>query len=212
MIEFPAINYSEGAATILCGFLAYFTIVDSIASAKFLTPEEREWLVYRKSLDSGSAGEAAEVSRQFIVAALTNWQVWLSTAYYMSIVVPTYSIGFFLPTSELIHLSPTRNSSLIFGPSSLFRSHSIFWNIHASTSSAAYYPALHRCLCSRISLRLLRRQIQNSILLHRRQSITVCRWFHSEHHRAITSAIEIRRVSSVLLSSLFRLDALKFDV
>ena len=92
-------NNSEGAATILCGFLAYYTIVDSIQTAKFLTTEEREWLVYRKALDAGSAGEAAHVSKKFVVSALTNWQVWLSTGYYMSIVIPLYSIGLFLPTS-----------------------------------------------------------------------------------------------------------------
>jgi hypothetical protein len=92
-------NQSEGVATIFCGILAYYTIVDSIASAKFLTAEEREWLLYRKALDAGSAGEAAHVSKKFVVSALTNWQVWLSTGYYMSIVIPLYSIGLFLPTS-----------------------------------------------------------------------------------------------------------------
>lgn len=56
--------YSEGSVTILIAILAYFVVVDSLATAKFLKPAERDWLIYRKALDLGSAGEANYVTRE----------------------------------------------------------------------------------------------------------------------------------------------------
>lgn len=36
--------------------------------------------------------------RRYINQALTSWQTWLSLGYYMSVVVPLYSVGLFMPT------------------------------------------------------------------------------------------------------------------
>jgi hypothetical protein len=39
----------EGIATVLVGVLAAFVLVDFPATAKFLTPEEKSYLIWKKS-------------------------------------------------------------------------------------------------------------------------------------------------------------------
>ena len=103
----------------MAGLLAFWAIVDLPATAGFLTEEERAWVVYvgpqidqsrvvltlflhrwRKRSDGSSVGEVEKVSWKYIGQALGSWQVWLSTAYYLSISTPLYSVGLFLPTSS----------------------------------------------------------------------------------------------------------------
>lgn len=109
---------SEGLATTLAGLLAFWAISDFPDTAKFLTEDEKAWVIWRKRSDNSSVGEAegiswryarrlaplpdpgADLKCRYIIQALTDWQVWLSTAYYMSIVTPLYGVGLFLPTSE----------------------------------------------------------------------------------------------------------------
>ncbi|KDE06251.1 hypothetical protein MVLG_03410 [Microbotryum lychnidis-dioicae p1A1 Lamole] len=88
----------EGLLTTLAGIGAFWAIVDSPRSSHFLTKEEQDFIIWRKTTDSGASGEATNVSWTYIRQALTSWQCWLALGYYFGIVVPLYSIGLFMPT------------------------------------------------------------------------------------------------------------------
>ncbi|KAF8994036.1 MFS general substrate transporter [Cyathus striatus] len=87
----------EGIATVAVGTLAFFVLVDFPSTAKFLTPEERAYVVWRKKYDNSSVGEEEHFEMRHMWAALTDWQVWLHILIYMSIVGPLYGITLFLP-------------------------------------------------------------------------------------------------------------------
>ncbi|KAL7336798.1 MFS general substrate transporter [Rhodotorula toruloides] len=76
----------EGLATFIVGVSAFFLISDFPADCKWLTDEEREWLIYRKATDSSSVGEAEHVAKNHVWQALTDWQTYVGTAFYWGVV------------------------------------------------------------------------------------------------------------------------------
>ncbi|KAG2124884.1 MFS general substrate transporter [Suillus clintonianus] len=88
----------EGLATIVVAIVAFFVLVDFPHTAKFLTPEERDFVVWRKKYDNSSVGEEERFAARYIWAAFKDWQVWVHILIYMSIVGPLYGITLFLPT------------------------------------------------------------------------------------------------------------------
>lgn len=93
-----AVFILEGIATSLIGVLGYFFLKDYPETEGFLEEDERAWLIYRKNTDGTSHGEHRGMNWKLIWSGLYNWQVYISTAYYISIVTPLYSISLFLPT------------------------------------------------------------------------------------------------------------------
>lgn len=79
-------------------------LVDFPVTAKFLTPEERAFVIWRKSefphatsvgsqlvsveYDNSSVGEEEHFEMAHLVQAITDWQLWLHILIYMSIVGP----------------------------------------------------------------------------------------------------------------------------
>ncbi|GAA5863794.1 hypothetical protein JCM8547_006067 [Rhodosporidiobolus lusitaniae] len=88
----------EGLATFIFGVITLFILPPYPHQVKWLTPAEREWLVYCKAIDSGIAGEAEHVEKKYVWQALTDWQCWLSLGHYFGVVVPLYAISLFAPT------------------------------------------------------------------------------------------------------------------
>ncbi|KAJ7621858.1 MFS general substrate transporter [Mycena polygramma] len=88
----------EGIVTVAVGILAFFILVDFPVTAKFLTLEERSFIVWRKKYDNSSVGEEEHFQLKHLIQALVDWQVWLHILIYMSIVGPLYGITLFLPT------------------------------------------------------------------------------------------------------------------
>jgi hypothetical protein len=85
-------------------------LVDFPVKATFLTPEERSYVIWKKSTeprypdtvhveeltlaleyDNSTVGEAEHFEMKYVVAAITDWQVWLQILVYMSIVGPSMS-------------------------------------------------------------------------------------------------------------------------
>ncbi|KIM36238.1 hypothetical protein M413DRAFT_31834 [Hebeloma cylindrosporum] len=81
----------EGIATVAVGIIAFFVLVDFPATATFLTPEERSFIVFKKR-------EEEHFEMRHLWAAVCDWQVWLHILIYMSIIAPLYGITLFLPT------------------------------------------------------------------------------------------------------------------
>ncbi len=73
----------EGILTVIVACIAFFTISDFPDTAKFLTEEERAWVIYRlKYQGSKESGQmVAEEDRfdwQYVKNAFTDWQIYLS--------------------------------------------------------------------------------------------------------------------------------------
>ncbi|KAG5636842.1 hypothetical protein H0H81_006635 [Sphagnurus paluster] len=73
-------------------------MVDFPATAKFLTPEERSYVVWKKKYDNSSVGEEEHFEMRHFWDAVSDWQIWLLILVYMSIVAPLYGITLFLPS------------------------------------------------------------------------------------------------------------------
>ncbi|KAG0694942.1 MFS general substrate transporter [Suillus ampliporus] len=87
----------EGLATIVVAIIALFVMVDFPDTAKFLTPEERAFVIWKKKYDNSSVGEEEEFAARHVWAAFGDWQVWLHILVYISIAGPLSGISLFLP-------------------------------------------------------------------------------------------------------------------
>ncbi|KAF9483280.1 MFS general substrate transporter [Pholiota conissans] len=88
----------EGIATVAVGLLAFLVLVDFPATAKFLTPEERAFIIHKKKYDNSSVGEEEHFSPRHFFAAITDWQIYMHILVYMSVIAPLYGITLFLPS------------------------------------------------------------------------------------------------------------------
>ncbi|KAJ7045932.1 MFS general substrate transporter [Mycena alexandri] len=88
----------EGIVTVVVGTLAFFVLVDFPAMAKFLTPEERAFVVQRKKYDFSTLGEEGHFETRHLLEALTDWQVWMHCLILMAAITNLYGITLFLPT------------------------------------------------------------------------------------------------------------------
>ncbi|KAG2141409.1 MFS general substrate transporter, partial [Suillus bovinus] len=121
----------EGLATIVVAIISVFgkcsthlshrgltyiyccsALVDFPETAKFLTPEERAFVLWKKEYDNSSVGEEKQFFTRHVWAAFKDWQIWLHIFVYMSIVGPLYGITLFLPfgyntpVSQLLTVPP----------------------------------------------------------------------------------------------------------
>lgn len=65
--------------------------------SKFLTPEEKVFVVARLKKDQGASGEAA-FSWVHLKSAVTDYRVWLYMFIYIGVAEPLYSLSLFVPT------------------------------------------------------------------------------------------------------------------
>jgi len=122
----------EGVATIAVGLLALVVLVDFPATAKFLTPEERAFVIHKKKYDNSSVGEEERFAVRHVWAAFTDWQVWLHILIYMSIIGPLYGITLFLPTIIKTFGHSTPVSQLLTVPPYVFATIVLFTFAHYS--------------------------------------------------------------------------------
>ncbi|KAK2751667.1 major facilitator superfamily transporter [Colletotrichum kahawae] len=110
----------EGLITVLCGTIAAFGLPNNLATAKILTPEEREWALIRLQGHAGNrfnlASEREEKFRWSEVGrGVLNLQVWLSSTAYFAILSGLYSFGLFLPTIiNDLHIASNANQSQLW--------------------------------------------------------------------------------------------------
>ncbi|KAG5361537.1 putative tartrate transporter [Yarrowia sp. C11] len=101
----------EGIATTLIAAISFFLVVDFPDTAKFLSDEEREWVLWRLKYDSNdrtktdAAGRPAimveendEHSWKEVFKAIKDPQMYAQCLLYAAVLVPLYGISLFLPT------------------------------------------------------------------------------------------------------------------
>ena len=84
----------EGLPAIACGVLTYFVLPSWPSEAKFLAPEEREWL--RDDL-AREEQEKLERHNYSVFEALVNGRVWYLTAIYFGMMIGLYALIFWTP-------------------------------------------------------------------------------------------------------------------
>jgi D-galactonate transporter len=83
----------EAVPSLLLGVAILLYLDDSIAAAKWLTPEEKKLL--QENIDEDGSGKASHAS---VGAFLRDRRVWLLAAIYFCVVMGQYGITFWLPT------------------------------------------------------------------------------------------------------------------
>ena len=85
----------EGLPAVLLGLITIFYMTDKPAQAKWLAPDEREWL--QAQMDAEDAAIASKHHMK-VSKSLTNPRVWGFGLVYFALVYGLYAISFFLPT------------------------------------------------------------------------------------------------------------------
>ncbi|KAK8052475.1 MFS general substrate transporter [Apiospora rasikravindrae] len=85
----------EGIATVLVAVAAFFTITDFPREAKWLTEDEREFVMNKTE---SKESVAHPVTFRDVLAFLAKPKHWLGALMYFSILIPAYSFIYFTPT------------------------------------------------------------------------------------------------------------------
>ena len=84
----------EGTPTIILGFITWFYLTDRPAQAKWLEPEEREWLDNTIALENA---KVEKVRKFTLMDALTNPRVLILGFVYLTTQIPTYGFNMWIP-------------------------------------------------------------------------------------------------------------------
>jgi len=87
----------QGIPTVLLGFLVYVLLNDGIASAKWLSADEKRLLIAELEEDERKRRETPEATDSF-ASVLRNGRVWMLGLVYFCIQMGVYAINFWLPT------------------------------------------------------------------------------------------------------------------
>jgi len=82
--------------TVATAFVAYFLMHDYPETAKFLSEDERQYVI--QTLREDSNGQATHFSTKFVWQGLADWKTYLHVMIYIGITIPLYSIALFTPT------------------------------------------------------------------------------------------------------------------
>ena len=91
------VSFQEGLLTVVVAIAAYFFIYNYPATAKFLTPEEREYTLERLSKDTDAARNE-KFAWNGVRQALKDPKIYLYGLCYHTMSLPFYTLSFFLPT------------------------------------------------------------------------------------------------------------------
>ncbi|KAF8877869.1 major facilitator superfamily domain-containing protein [Infundibulicybe gibba] len=88
----------EGSATVIAAVISYWVIQDFPESAKFLTVEERVFVIRRLQEDMKFSAGGEVFKMQYVWQSLCDWKTWLAMGMFMGFVGPLYAFSLFLPT------------------------------------------------------------------------------------------------------------------
>ncbi|KAI0032907.1 MFS general substrate transporter [Vararia minispora EC-137] len=86
----------EGLATVMIAVTSYFFMHDYPDTARFLTQEERNFVV--ATLRDESHNQATHFELRFVWQAFADWKTWLHTLMFMGVLIPIYALALFLPS------------------------------------------------------------------------------------------------------------------
>ncbi|RTE80413.1 hypothetical protein BHE90_005115 [Fusarium euwallaceae] len=87
----------EGALTVFASFFFYFLLPDFPEEAKWLTPQEREYVTARLKADQGSSGAERKTTFGDVLNILKDYKIILGGFMYFGLIVPAYGYAYFAP-------------------------------------------------------------------------------------------------------------------
>lgn len=88
----------EGLATVVAAFFSYWVIQDFPDSAKFLTEQERVFVIRRLQDDMQFSASGETFKKESIYKSLKDWKTWVAMGIYMGFDGPLYAFSLFLPS------------------------------------------------------------------------------------------------------------------
>lgn len=85
----------EGAITVACSVIMYFFISDFPEEAKWLTPNERDFIKAKLALDSGDSSHEVKLDVKGVLRVFRDWKVWIAGLLYFFLIIPAYSYAYF---------------------------------------------------------------------------------------------------------------------
>ncbi|KZS90615.1 MFS general substrate transporter [Sistotremastrum niveocremeum HHB9708] len=130
----------EGIATVAIGLLAALVLYDFPATASYLKPHERAYLVWRQKYAYSDQGEDEHFSWQYVKDALTDWQVYTHALLYMTIGGPLYGFSFFAPGVVKSFGFNTADTQLMTVPPYVFATIVLLFNTYWSDRTRLRSP------------------------------------------------------------------------
>ncbi|KAH9913952.1 MFS general substrate transporter [Epithele typhae] len=88
----------EGLITVVAGAASFWIIQDFPDTAKFLTEQERTFVIRRLQADSQHSAAGEELRWRYIWKSLVDWKTWVGMFLYMGADGPLYAFSLFLPS------------------------------------------------------------------------------------------------------------------
>ncbi|TFK77220.1 MFS general substrate transporter [Pluteus cervinus] len=88
----------EGLATIVLAIVSFWVIQDFPDTAKFLTDEERVFIVRRLQDDMKFSAGGETFKAHYVWKSLSDWKTWIAMGIYMGFDGPLYAFSLFLPS------------------------------------------------------------------------------------------------------------------
>ena len=85
-----------GAATIGLGLVAFFVLIDVPEQSKFLTEEQKAFVIERVNRDRGDA-VADKITLASLSTPLKDWKIWSYAFLFLTATTPSYALSYFLP-------------------------------------------------------------------------------------------------------------------
>ncbi|CUA69510.1 putative transporter C1002,16c [Schizosaccharomyces pombe 972h-] [Rhizoctonia solani] len=88
----------EGIATVIAGTASFWMIQDFPDEAKFLTEQERAFVVRRLQSDDQFSAAGEKLRAKYIFQAMKDWKTWLGTLCYVGSGAPLHAFSLFTPS------------------------------------------------------------------------------------------------------------------
>lgn len=100
----------EAVPAIIFGFLTYYLLPSRPAEAKFLAPEESDWIIAELAREEQQKLEKHQISA---LQALAHGRVWHLACTYFTLIIGTYSMSFWMP--QMVKSLSSRYSNTVVG-------------------------------------------------------------------------------------------------
>ena len=88
----------EGILTMVVAMIFYFTLPSFPEDAKWLTEEERKFVIARLRVDQGHSAVERKITARDVARCFKDYKIWLGGLMYLGLIVPAYGYAFFAPT------------------------------------------------------------------------------------------------------------------
>lgn len=88
----------EGLITVVAGAASFFIIQDFPDTAKFLSEEERTFVIRRLQEDAQYSAAGEDFNMRYIWQSILDWKTWIAMLIYMGVDGPLYAFSLFLPS------------------------------------------------------------------------------------------------------------------